>query len=86
MQSPIYKELNKACRNRDCTRVITLGPFAFALGQIIFLSFWKNGKLDQKRLEKSQTKLAYRGLLYDKKDFDEQIMKNTQVPWKIGTI
>lgn len=31
METFIYKDVKKACLNRDCTKVLTLGPFAVAL-------------------------------------------------------
>ena len=36
MQSPIFSELNRACRYKDTSKLPTLGPYAKALGQIIF--------------------------------------------------
>ena len=35
METFIYGDLKKACLNRDCSRVRTLGPYAFAIGKII---------------------------------------------------
>ena len=35
MQSPIFSELNRACRYKDTSKLPTLGPYAKALGSII---------------------------------------------------
>jgi len=35
MQSPIFSELNRACRYKDTSKLPTLGPYAKALGWII---------------------------------------------------
>ena len=36
MQSPIFSELNRACRYKDTSKLPTLGPYAKALGDIIY--------------------------------------------------
>ena len=45
METFIYAELKKACLQRDCSRVKTLGPYAWVLGEIIYSAYWK--KLDK---------------------------------------
>jgi hypothetical protein len=35
METFIFEDLNKACRNKDLSRVKTLGPYAWALGKIV---------------------------------------------------
>ena len=32
METFIYEDLKKACLNQDCSRVETLGPYAWAIG------------------------------------------------------
>jgi hypothetical protein len=36
MESFVYKELNKASRLQDMSKVPTLGPFSVLLGQIVY--------------------------------------------------
>ena len=38
MQSPIFSELNRACRYKDTSKLPTLGPYAAALKYIIYLT------------------------------------------------
>ena len=35
MEPPFYKHLNKACRDKDISKIDNLGPFAAALGEIV---------------------------------------------------
>ena len=46
METFIYGDLKKACLNRDCSRVKTLGPYAYVLNEIIWFAygnkFYKN--------------------------------------------
>ena len=35
METFIYKALTNSCLNRDCSKVETLGPYAWAIGEII---------------------------------------------------
>ena len=37
IETPIYKELNEACRNMDKTKLHFFGPFARALGLLLSL-------------------------------------------------
>ena len=39
METFIYGELKKSCLIRDCSRVKTLGPYAYVLGYIIGYAF-----------------------------------------------
>ena len=41
METFIYGDLKKACLNRDCSRVETLGPYAYVLGEIIYWAYKK---------------------------------------------
>ena len=42
MQSPIFSELNRACRYKDTSKLPTLGPYAMALGRIIYeTQYWR---------------------------------------------
>ena len=45
METFIYGDLKKACLNRDCTRVKTLGPYAKVIGEIIRFAY--NRKFDK---------------------------------------
>ena len=35
MEPPFYKHLNRACREKDMTKIDLVGPFAACLGEII---------------------------------------------------
>ena len=41
METFIYGDLKKACLNRDFSKVKTLGPYAYAMGQIIWMAYWR---------------------------------------------
>ena len=47
MEIFIYKDLKKACLNRDYTRVKTFGPYAFVLGKIIETGYFDKLEEDE---------------------------------------
>jgi hypothetical protein len=44
METLIYKDLKKACLQKDITKVLTLGPYAYSMTRII-------GRALEKKLE-----------------------------------
>ena len=53
MESFVYKEMKDACLNKNYEQILTLGPYAAALSQIIFRSFEnRNNKIKEKYLYK----------------------------------
>ena len=48
METFIYKDLKKASLNRDFSRVKTLGPYAWAMGEIIYGAHYKKFDKDEK--------------------------------------
>ena len=62
METFIYKELREVCLNKNYEKILTLGPFAAALSQIIYRSFEnRNDKIKEKYMYKS----IYSGMLVD---------------------
>lgn len=47
METFIFGDLKKACLNKDCSRVKTLGPYAKVIGQIIDWAYWHKLKEDK---------------------------------------
>lgn len=50
MESFVYPDLNRACREKDATKIENYAAFAFALSQIIYLA---NSKLQTGKLKGS---------------------------------
>ena len=70
METFIYKDLKKASLQKDITKVKTLGPYAWVMGEVLFKSLFEKLKND-KELQKKYNKPLFRGILLDKKNFNE---------------
>ena len=70
METFIYKDLTKACLNRDCSKVKTLGPYAQAIGKIIESAYKEKLVLDEQLLKNYKNKSVFRGMLIDKEVFN----------------
>ena len=57
----LYKDLKKASRDKDESKIITLGPYALVLSFIL---------LKRKSSQKSKVNFVYRGMYISKKLFD----------------
>ena len=55
METFVYADLKKACLNRDYSRVKTLGPYAWAVGEIIYGANKKKLKFDLDLRKKYKT-------------------------------
>ena len=58
----LYKDLKKASRDKDESKIITLGPYALVLSFIL---------LKAKQSKKSKVDFVYRGMRIPKKLFEE---------------
>ena len=58
----LYKDLKKASREKDESKIITLGPYALALSFIL---------LKAKTFKKSKVDFVYRGMIIPRKLFEE---------------
>ena len=47
METFIYNDLKKASINKDCSRVKTLGPYAFVIGKIIRWAYIRKLEKDE---------------------------------------
>jgi len=62
LEPPFYRALNRACRDKDLSRLDVLGPFAAALGEIV-------RRQDAKRADKkTENFTVYRGLSLPQSD------------------
>lgn len=64
LEPPLYRHLNRACREKDITKIDTLGPFAAVLGEIV-------RNQDAFREDKITEKFkVYRGLTLPEEDIN----------------
>jgi len=42
MEPPFYADLNNTCRNKDLSKLKTLGPFAMAIFKVLYSSGYSN--------------------------------------------
>ena len=76
METFIYKDLKKACLQKDITKVKTLGPYAYAMIVILINSFGRKLKNDKELFKKYLDKPLFRGILIDEEKYDQQFLEN----------
>ncbi len=76
METFIYKDLKKASLQKDITKVKTLGPYAYAMTQILRESLAKKLENDKELARKYLSKPLFRGILIDKEKYAEQFLES----------
>ena len=76
METFIYKDLKRASLEKDITKVRTLGPYAYVMSMIVNSSFFKKTNYDKELAKKYLNKTLFRGILIDKKKFNDQFLEN----------
>ncbi len=71
METFVYKDLKKACLQKDITKVKTFGPYAYVMSWILFESLYEKLNNDKELAYKYLGKLLFRGILIGKKNYDE---------------
>ncbi len=71
METFIYKDLKRACLQKDITKVKTLGPYANAMTRILGDTLYKKLSNNEELAKKYFGKLVFRGILIDEKKYDE---------------
>ncbi len=74
METFIYKDLKKACLQKDITKVKTLGPYAAVMSMILQESLIEKLKNDEELQKKYLSKPLFRGILIEKEKCDEQFL------------
>ncbi len=76
METFIYKDLKKACLQKDITKVKTLGPYAIAISGILDESLKKKLENDKELQKKYFSKPLFWGILIEKEKCDELFLEN----------
>ena len=69
MQSPIFSELNRACRYKDTSKLPTLGPYAYAFEDII--RFTQLKRTDKEKYDCRKQQDLWRGGGFTAHDIDQ---------------
>ena len=75
METFIYKDLKKASLEKDISKVLTLGPYAYAISEIIHKGMYKKKKNNKLFLDK-YLKPIYRGILINEEEYNQLFVEN----------
>ena len=82
MQSPIFSELNRACRYKDTSKLPTLGPYAYALGIIIRGTQYYRKDKEKYNCRKQQDLWRGGGFTADEiNQYRQMVGKKEMTPW-----